>query len=306
MRVLLVDDSRTIQATLTEVITSFGHEVVSATNGTAGLAEIYKQPPDLIFMDVEMPGLNGFETTKAIRTYLQDIWIPIIFLSSQRDESYIVEGLDAGGDAYITKPVNFKVLEAMVRAMGRISLIQEELHATNLTLQKQANIDALTQTMNRRGFDDSLEKELNRCKRRRLPLSLVIVDIDHFKLFNDNYGHVKGDEVLRKVGKTLIACCKRPGDIAARYGGEEFAMILPDTNSAGAENVAQQLKVALEKLAIEHKHSTNSDILTVSQGVATLADYDEPIDLVDCADNALYQAKRSGRNRWQVYDQQNR
>ena len=301
MIVLIVDDSRTIQATLSEAIKSFGHKPTSAINGTAALAEVYRKPPDLIFMDIEMPGLNGFDTTRAIRTYLDDLWVPIIFLSSQRDDNYIIEGLDAGGDAYISKPVNFKVLEAMVRAMGRIALIQDELHTTNIALQKQANMDVLTQTINRRGFDNALTKELSRCKRRRLPLSLIMIDVDHFKLYNDNYGHVKGDEVLRQVGKTLMGITKRPGDIAARYGGEEFAVLLPDTDEIGAENIAQKIQTALNALAIEHKHSLNSDILTISQGIATLKDYDDMIELIDCADKALYQAKRNGRNQWHTY-----
>ncbi len=304
MRIMVVDDSPSIQAYVSAFLKELGHDVISVTNGTAALAEIYDTSIDLIFMDIEMPGLNGFDTTKAMRAYLNDIWIPIIFLSSNKDDAHVVEGLEVGGDAYITKLVNLKVMEAMVNAMGRLVAMQEELHKTNLALQKQANIDILTQTVNRRGFDRALEKEFSRCRRQKKPLSIIMIDIDHFKLFNDNYGHVKGDEVLRSVGNLLGKVARRPGDLAARYGGEEFVLLLPETKMTGAIKVAGILKEQLTTLHIEHNFSPTAKHLTVSQGIATVHNFDEPIDIVDLADKALYQAKENGRNQWQFYEQE--
>lgn len=301
MNVLIVDDSRIIQATITEAIKGLGHDVVTAKNGAEALSAIYQHDIDLILMDVEMPGLNGFETTKALRAFLHNQWVPIVFLSSQNEDEYIVEGLDAGGDVYITKPVNFRVLEAMVSAMGRIVVIQDELNKTNALLEEQANIDMLTQLVNRRGFDDALKKETRRCQRKQQPLSVILIDIDYFKPYNDNYGHLQGDSVLSQVGAALININIRPGDVAARYGGEEFVMLLPETNEQGAITMANRIQNTISELNVAHEHSKVSKQLTISQGIATVYEYDSDANVVESADQALYQAKESGRNQWKLY-----
>ncbi len=198
---------------------------------------------------------------------------------------------------------------AIVRDVHGRKQLEEELRLTRHRLQKanqrleeQAIFDSLTGVMNRRGFDQALEEEWNRCRRKHAPLSLLIIDIDHFKLYNDNYGHTRGDECLKEVAEIISANARRAADTAARYGGEEFAAILPTTPASGARQVAENIREAVREARMEHESSPVDEYLTVSIGTHTMVPdgQKDSEDLVEAADRALYQAKNGGRDRVEV------
>ena len=211
-----------------------------------------------------------------------------------------VKGIDAGGDDYLPKPITQRVLSAKLRAMARIADMRKELEAASADLRRLSSIDGLTQLYNRRHFDETLELEWSRSSRTKEPLSLILCDIDHFKAFNDNYGHVAGDDALVRTGKTIMNTLQRPSDLPARYGGEEFAVILPSTPAVGAMVVAEQLRIAMDTIAIPHAFSDAAHIVTMSIGVSTYYPQHSKaghIELLDAADRGLYRAKNKGRNR---------
>lgn len=298
MQVLVVDDSRCMRAIIRAFIEDEGHEVIEASCGEEALNAVAAKSVDLILMDVEMPSINGFEVTRQIRQKMAGNWVPVIFLSSANKDEDFVKGIESGGDAYLFKPVNGPVLQAMIRAMARIAQTQEALTEANRQLERMAHMDILTQVTNRRGFDDAVKRELKRAERDRQPLSLLLMDIDHFKQFNDNYGHIKGDECLREVGQCLKGALLRPADLVARYGGEEFVVILPDTNLNCAKFVAERLRDWIERLAVEHKFSSAAEVVTVSVGISIADEGQQDVPaLLEIADKGLYYAKENGRNK---------
>ena len=297
-QIMVVDDSRTQRAILEEFLSNLECDIVSCENGQDALIKVSESVPDLIILDVEMPGLSGYETCRAIRGYLQEHWVPIIYLSAHSNPDDLVEGLNAGGDTYITKPVHQDVIIAISKAMLRLSFMQAELLKANKQLDEVAHFDVLTQVMNRRGYEDMLDRLWKDHQRRHAPLALMLLDIDHFKKYNDNYGHIKGDECLRSVASALKNSLKRPIDVLARYGGEEFVVLLPDTDLEGAKAVGERLVAAMKEANFEHKFSDTAPYVSVSIGVA-LADFATGTveDLLKQADQLLYKAKEAGRNR---------
>lgn len=297
--VLIVDDSPSQRAVITEYLKPLNCQVISAPSGEDALLLVADRVPDLIILDVEMPGLNGFDTCKAIRGSLQEQWTPIVYLTGRTDPADLIKGLNVGGDAYITKPVLPDVLLAISKAMLRVSTAQSELLSVNKKLDEIAHYDVLTQVMNRRGYEDMLNRLWKDHERRQANLSVLLMDIDHFKKYNDNYGHIRGDECLREVAQVLKNELKRPIDVLARYGGEEFVVLLPDTDIEGANAVAERLIKALESANIQHEFSDTKPFVTISIG-ATQKKMDKTItmtNLLETADEALYTAKGSGRNK---------
>jgi diguanylate cyclase (GGDEF)-like protein len=302
MKVLLVDDSIAYSQVIQSYVESAGHSVITACDGEQGILKFLEHKPDLVLLDVNMPNMDGYQCARHIRKNCQqgNLWIPIIFLSAEVTDDAIVKGIDSGGDDYLLKPITLKVLSAKLRAMARIANMRKELEDASAHLKRLSLVDGLTQLYNRRHFDEALELEWSRSNRSQAPLSLIICDIDHFKAFNDNYGHVAGDDALVKASKTIIETLKRPSDMPARYGGEEFVVILPDTPTVGAMIVAEQLRTAMNTLTIPHAFSNAANIVTMSFGVSTYypnqtkASY---VELVKSADRGLYRAKKNGRNR---------
>lgn len=308
MKILVVDDSRLIRQIVTECLKDFGHKVAYAENGLECLQYVADHNVDLILMDVEMPNVNGIEATKAIRELKKADWFPIIFLTTKDDDTTFSNGIMAGGDAYLLKPINPLRLQHTIIAMERIFLMrqklqhaQQELQNLNRELEHLSLYDQLTGLANRRYFDNTLERQFAWAKRNKSPLSLIICDVDFFKIYNDSYGHQQGDDCLAKVGKVLAEQAKRPTDLACRYGGEEFTVILPETNMQGAKVVAENVRLAVFDQAIPHIGSKLADRVSLSLGVATYhGQFQKAPELTKAADDALYKAKEHGRNRVEV------
>lgn len=288
-RLLVVDDQPANIQALYQVFSS-DHQVLMATSGEQALKLAASQQPDLVLLDVVMPGINGHEVCRRLQAAEATRDIPVIFVTAQTDENSEALGLELGAVDFISKPVNPMVVRARVK--------------THLTLKAQSDllrqwvyIDGLTGVRNRRYFDERLLSEWRRAARNGSELSVLLIDVDFFKRYNDHYGHQAGDDCLRRVAQALRAALKRPGDVLARYGGEEFVCILPETPLAGALVLARQLGAAVEALAIEHGRSDVATHLTVSVGACgwTRDVADQAQDLVRGADAQLYLAKSRGR-----------
>ncbi len=299
MKILLVEDSATLRHALCSYIEQAQHKAVVAKTGEEALQLIENDSFDLIIMDVEMPGLNGFETTRLMREWFGDHWVPIIFVTGKSDDNSVCEGIEAGGDDYLTKPISQVILNAKIRAMERIVTMRNQMNALNAELEALSQRDSLTQLYNRRTFDELAAKQWSSVNRYNRPTSVLMMDVDHFKKFNDRYGHPAGDDCLQRVAQAIKSRVHRPDDIVARYGGEEFIVLLPDTDFDGAITVGNAVREAVQNLKIPHESSSTGQFVTTSVGVAC-SDSINGADLetlVATADKALYQAKQQGRNR---------
>ena len=292
-RILIVDDEKQNIRILTDFLRE-DFKIMAAKDGETALNALRKSDklPDLILLDIMMPNMDGFEVIKALKTDERTRSIPVIFitaLDATTDES---KGFEQGAVDYITKP--FKPVIVKARVKTHIQLKRK----TDL-LDRLASLDGLTQIPNRRNFDLIFEKELRKASRNHSCLSLVLLDIDYFKSFNDNYGHTAGDDCIKEVAGALEAVVSRPGDFVARYGGEEFAIILPETDITGALHMAEKARQSVARLMIPHAFSDVSDYISISAGVGATTPGKEirAIELIGKADAALYQAKADGRDR---------
>jgi diguanylate cyclase (GGDEF)-like protein len=281
------------------------HEVLLAENGEQAINLFREQDPDLILLDVRMAGMDGYQLVKTLRG-IEPGWRPILFLSSYVDAESFAKGIDAGADDYLHKPIDKVILKAKLQAMERLVIMRKQLLdvTSKLAQEKEkikliANQDGLTGIANRRFLDQVLKQEFRRHKRTQKTLSLIMIDIDFFKSYNDHYGHLSGDDVLKKCAKKMTALICRAGDLVTRYGGEEFCVVLPDTELDGAKSFAETLRIGIEGLAIERDDLENWKYLTISLGVSSIKpDKDDNAQtLLNAADQALYQAKQLGRNR---------
>jgi len=308
MKALVVEDTVTSATLVCHQLEKMGIEPLHARDGEAGIAAFRQHKPDLVLLDIIMPGIDGFEVARRIRQMERHgEWTPIIFLSARTSDADLEKGIEVGGDDYLVKPVSEMVLGAKVRAMQRIAqmrysllVLTRKLDDANRELTRLSSVDGLTGISNRRRFDDTLAKEWRRAARGGTPVSLLLVDVDYFKQFNDNYGHQVGDECLKAVARTLQGRLRRPADLVARFGGEEFVALLPQTEVSGAVAVGEELRRSIEVLGITHNHSAVSPFVTISIGIASAVpgrDSKGPEGLIEAADRALYSAKRQGRNR---------
>jgi diguanylate cyclase (GGDEF)-like protein len=289
---LLVVDDQPINIQVMYRCFAGDYQVFMATSGEQALAMCKSNPPDLILLDVVMPGLDGFEVCKQLKADEATQHTPVIFVTSHTDPAQETHGLHLGAVDFIAKPVNPDVVRARVK--------------THLTLKFQSDLlrqlvflDGLTGVFNRRYFDQQIATEWSRASRNQSPLSLILLDVDFFKRFNDHYGHQAGDDVLRLVSNALKTCLRRPADLVARYGGEEFGCILPETSYEDALLIANELERKVRELAIANASSSVDGVITVSVGLATRsgnADGDVGA-LIGLADSLLYQSKRTGRGR---------
>jgi len=283
-RLLIVDDQPANIQALHRVFAA-DCQVLMATDGARALALCRERQPDLVLLDVQMPGMDGYQLCAELKADPLLRAIPVIFVTAQDRPEDETRALDAGAADFITKPFNPTVVRARVRT-------QLTLKAQADLLRELAFVDGLTGVHNRRHFDERFGAEARRAQRTRAPLAIVLADVDHFKRYNDALGHLAGDDCLRRVAAALRTCLRRPTDLLARYGGEEFVSLLPDTDLAGAIGVAQLMEDTVRALALPHPGVAGP--VTISLGVA--AGTQEP-GLVEAADRALYLAKAAGRGR---------
>lgn len=303
MQVLIADDSRASRVLIASCVSEARHEVILAEDGMEAVRSFKTAMPDLVILDVVMPRLDGLDATRRIRRLcrLGDLWIPIILLTSRDEDEDLAVGIEAGADDYLVKPVSPVVLQAKLRAMQRIATMRARLEQANAELRALSGRDGLTGIANRRHFDEQVRLEWRRCRRDGHPLGLILADVDHFKRYNDHYGHLGGDDCLTAVAAALKDCVRRAGDLVARYGGEEFVVLLPNTDLTGTGRVAEEARAAVEGLQLPHAASDTAPVVTLSLGAAAfpprLLGEAEVQDLIDRADRALYRAKAQGRNR---------
>ena len=289
--VLVVDDEKQNRSLMAELLTD-DCRVILAKNGIQALERAQELKPDLILLDVLMPEMSGYQVIQALKHDDSTRQIPVIFISALDSPADEERGLDLGAVDYITKPFHPSIVRKRVRNH------LQSVHHRNL-LENLAMIDSLTEIANRRRYNESLENEWRRCARNMKPLSLAIVDVDHFKAYNDHLGHADGDQVLRQIAHALSAFVRRPGDLVARYGGEEFVLLLPDTDAKSASRLGNEVRTRIEALQLPHPSSPVSPYVTVSLGGMTAipdGGNTDPLFFQE-ADAALYAAKAEGRNR---------
>lgn len=322
--ILVVDDDRLMRKLLRQAMEQEGYQVIEARNGEECLEVYQRQTPDIVLLNIIMPVMDGITCCRELQSLSQRSVAafnerssestlvdrterilaalertPILMITGLDDADSIDRAFQVGAVDYITKPINWAVLRQRVRSLIERSNLYQQLQIANRNLQRLALVDELTQLYNRRHFNEYLQRQWGIMLRAKRPLSLIMCDLDFFKLYNDYYGHQAGDSCLRSIAAAIASQAKRPGDLVARYGGEELVILLPDTSSYGAAIVAQTIRETVKALQIEHPASPISDRVTLSLGVACLIPKIDgsPSQLIETADLALYEAKKTGRDR---------
>jgi diguanylate cyclase (GGDEF)-like protein len=294
---LVIDDTVQNIETLAEAVEDI-FTIIFATRAAEGLDLAVRENPDLILLDVVMPDLDGYQVCGRLKSDHRTVNIPVVFVTALGTEEDQTRGFELGAVDYITKPFSTPVVRARLRN-------HLELKRYRDFLADLAYKDGLTGIPNRRHFESFLDREWRRAARNGQPLSVLLMDVDHFKAFNDNHGHQAGDDCLRRVAQALNDTIHRPADLVARYGGEEFVCILGDTTLPGARQAAARIVATVAGLAIPHGFSPSSPFVSLSMGLATACPVPglSPEGLIEIADRRLYLAKQGGRNRWVAEDQ---
>lgn len=288
--VLIVDDDPAVVLILNKMLGS-EFDVRFALSGRDALRLVQESQPDLVLLDIDMPEMSGIEVCRHLRAEPTFEATPVIFITSHNDADSEVEALNAGGSDFIAKPLNQVVVVARIRLHLKLKLQHD-------VLNDFVYIDGLTGVGNRRKLDEALDAEWRHCRRSGLPLALMMIDIDHFKLYNDHYGHGQGDQCLQAVAQAIRGGFNRPHDVVARYGGEEFACLMPETDLHAALGKAAATLEAIQSLHLPHAVSPIAPEVSVSIGVAVLIPNGPHFEiLMEEADRALYDAKHEGRNR---------
>ncbi|HTN54105.1 MAG TPA: diguanylate cyclase [Anaeromyxobacter sp.] len=308
-KILVVDDSRTQLEWLVKVLERDGYDVSTAIDGKDAIRKVRSGSPDLVLLDMILPDMDGLEVLRIVKARPDDQFIPVIVLSVKSDLDTKVTGLRIGADDFLAKPFAEAEILARCAAMLRIKSLQDQLRETQRKLKEQTLTDELTGLKNRRAFDERLPEEFRRAQRYTDPVSLIMIDLDHFKLVNDRYGHPFGDVVLRGAAEQIRVSTRDP-DICVRYGGEEFAVILPKTHLSGAlavaERIWKELGARAHALPPGAPGPEKEIHVTASIGIAFYPSKDitTPELLLRYADEALYQAKKAGRNTICLYQAQ--
>lgn len=289
--ILIVDDMAENIRLLANILQDDYHILV-ATDGRQALKIAENKLPDLILLDVIMPEMNGHQLLTRLQAKVETANIPVIFVTALDQVDDQAAGLELGAIDYLVKPIHPTLTK--LRVKNQLELKQQRDHLMRLSM-----IDGLTGIANRRQFDDLLQREWHRCQRYEYPLSLIMIDVDYFKPFNDTYGHQLGDECIQRVAQCIKSNLHRPSDLAARYGGDEFICLLADTDLEGTQKVAVNIGQSVSALNIIHATSEVADHVTVSIGQATMKpDHERQAnDLIGATDKKLYEAKKQGRNR---------
>ncbi|GAB4266426.1 MAG: diguanylate cyclase [Methylomicrobium sp.] len=288
---MIIDDDQTTIEVLNTILEQ-DYEVLFSTGGVGALALAKETRPDLILLDIVMPEIDGYQLCQRLKHDHVTRSIPVIFITELSDIAAELKGLQVGAIDYIAKPVSPPIVQMRVHNHIELKQARDSLALLAIT-------DSLTGLANRRHFDSVLQAECERLSRLKQPLSLIMLDIDYFKNFNDTYGHIAGDHCLKQIAEAIRVSLLRPADLAARYGGEEFACILPHTEHSGALAIAERIQAAVAALKLPHAASAIADHVTVSLGVFTgfVAASTQAGRFVELADSQLYSAKAAGRNR---------
>jgi len=289
--VLIIDDDPIVVDILGTVFDG-DLRILTAHNGRDGIQLAQTENPDLILLDVRMPNMDGYDICRRLKSMAETADIPVIFLTARVETEDEFKGLEVGAIDYIAKPIIPQIVRA--RIQNHLTLKRQRDQLANMSM-----IDGLTGIANRRRFDDHMDQELRRALRTKMPLSLLLMDIDDFKAYNDTYGHARGDDALRAVAQEIRNHLRRPSDLVARYGGEEFAVVLPDTPLEHAIVLAEKIRLGIVGLNIAHAKARAANHVTVSIG-ATTSTVEHPFtkaQLIEAADAQLYASKRAGRNR---------
>lgn len=289
-RLLIIEDERPNRRLLAEILKD-DYDLWFAPDGRRGLRRALREPaPDLILLDIRMPCMDGYNVLEHLRADEATTDIPVIVLTAFGSTGDELRGLKLGAVDFISKPFSPDILQA--RLANHLDIARQRRR-----LAWSAAIDPLTGLANRGHFDEALSRAWRRCLRSRDALSVALVDVDHFKLYNDHYGHAAGDDALRAVAACLQASVRRPYDLAARYGGEEFVLVLPATDAAAAAALAEAARLRVEAAALAHARSP-AGVVTLSIGGATVVPESDGgmRSVIEAADQALYRAKRGGRN----------
>jgi two-component system cell cycle response regulator len=304
-QVLVVDDDEIVRERLRALVEANGYKADTVSNAPAALELLKEEDYSILLTDWQMPGMDGVELCRAVRTQVSHCYVYLIVFTVRGERADGVQGLRAGADDYIGKDCASDELLARLEAARRIVLLEKSLRAANERNQRLSITDPLTGAFNRRYFTKHLRKELERARRYRHPLGLVMLDIDRFKEVNDSFGHQVGDEVLRAVVATTSGELRSSCDWIARLGGEEFALVLPETSISGALAVAEKVRTRIAGRPL--KTAAGQIALTVSLGAGAVEDAQTAAtitesDFLSAVDSALYRAKESGRNRWTLAD----
>ncbi len=298
MRILIAEDELVSRKMLAAALRDQGHEVVEAVNGRVAWEALQTHDVRLVIADWEMPEMTGLDLVRKIRAETGDHYIYVILLTSRGLKQDIVRGLEAGADDYVTKPFDRDELMVRIKAGERVTSLEAQLAAANAELRRMALVDGLTGVPNRRAFDEDLARVREQTRRFRRRFSILMLDIDRFKVFNDTLGHEAGDGALRQVAR-ILAAELRQTDKVYRYGGEEFVCLLDESDPNGARAVSERLRGRVQAAGISHPGNPPFGVVTISVGYACYEgqDPEEAQELVGRADQALYAAKAGGRNR---------
>ncbi|MCP4352398.1 MAG: diguanylate cyclase [Desulfobacterales bacterium] len=296
-KILIVDDVPENIKILGQAL-KYDYRVSFATNGEDALKIAMSDDPcDLILLDIIMPGIDGYEVCERLRANKSTKNVPVIFITSINEVKAETKGLEIGAVDYITKPFSMPIVKARVRT-------HLELKRHRDMLENLSSLDGLTGIPNRRRFDEVLKLEWKNSIREARLLSLIMIDIDYFGAYNNNYGHLAGDDCLKQVAQVLSNSLNRPKDFVGRYGGEEFSAVLPGTDNEGSVFVAEMMRQKIESMKIPHACSPVKNYITISLGTATIIPSDnfQPVVLIEGSDEALYKAKKGGRNQVRSLD----
>ncbi|MEW6624458.1 MAG: diguanylate cyclase [Bacillota bacterium] len=311
-KILVVDDNKLNRIFLADVLRKEGYNILEADDGYSGFKVAYDEKPDLILLDVIMPGNDGINVCRMLKKEEVTCNIPIIFVTARSEKDDIIKGFEAGAVDYVTKPVFVQELLVRVKTHLKLKIFadelkkkNEELEELNSLLSNIARKDALMDIWNRGAFDIELQRLHKFATRYKRIYSLILADIDYFKLYNDCYGHIAGDDVLREVANIFKDAC-RTTDFIARYGGEEIVVILPETTALKAVVLAERIMDKLAARNIVHEMNPITKRLSISIGIAKFNPENAIAyqDVIKMADTALYQAKNTGRNKVFVYETQ--
>lgn len=321
MKILICDQDNTNLAIIEKNFLELGHKSISALDGIDAVEKFSSEQPDLVLISGNLLHINGFETIKKIKENCYDFadWIPVVFMSENLDDDTIIKAIESGADFVLPKRMSIQLLKATIKAMRRLVSyrqnlidfghqlreVNDKLLLSNQLLSELSLKDPLTLLANRRAFEESLERICRQAIQNKKPVSLLMIDVDHFKNYNDTYGHQAGDVCLQKIASIFKSPIQGSKNIIARYGGEEFAIILPETEQAEAAAIAEKIREAVELLEIKNI-GTLRGFVTLSIGVS-ISSPDIPFtseSLVSAGDEALYHAKEQGRNIVVVSDRQ--